>query len=129
MIPLRDQEYLREKFSQELFGQLKIDFFTERELGLTVPGKQPCVTCKPAREMLQELAGLSDWISLRVHYMEDKPEEAQTYGVSRVPAITAGSDQAVSDAEYNGPHEVDPGARGTWCVWRSELVARRTDRQ
>jgi glutaredoxin-like protein len=37
--------------------------------------------------MLQELAGLSEIISLRVHYLEDKPEEAQKFGVDRVPAI------------------------------------------
>jgi glutaredoxin-like protein len=101
MIPLRDQEYLREKFAQELFGQVKIDFFTERELGLSVPGKQPCVTCKPARAMLQELSGLSDWISLRVHYMEDPPEEAQTFGVGRVPAIVLrGPKRGDDDARF-----------------------------
>jgi glutaredoxin-like protein len=87
VIPLKDQESIREKFSQELLGQVKIDLFTERDTGLTVPGKQPCVTCKPTREMLQEIAGLSDWISLRVHYLEDRPEEAVTFGVERVPAI------------------------------------------
>ena len=87
MIPLKDQDFIREKFSQELLGQVKIDLFTEREVALTVPGKQPCVTCKPTREMLQEISGLSDWISLRVHYIEDRPEEAQTFGISRVPAI------------------------------------------
>ena len=87
MIPLKDQETIREKFAQELLGQVKIDFFTERETGLAVPGKQPCVYCKPAREMLQELAGLSDSISLRVHYLEDSPQEAHTFAVTRVPAI------------------------------------------
>ena len=67
MIPLKDQDFIREKFAQELLGQVKIDLFTEREVTLTVPGKEPCVTCKPTREMLQEISGLSDWISLRVH--------------------------------------------------------------
>jgi glutaredoxin-like protein len=87
MIPLKDQEFIREKFTQELLGQVKIDLFTERDTGLSVPGKQPCVTCKPTREMLQEIAGLSDWISLRIHHVEDRPEEAETFGVDKVPAI------------------------------------------
>jgi glutaredoxin-like protein len=87
MIPLADQELIRQKFAQELVGQVKIDFFTERELGLSVPGKQPCAYCKPAREMLQELAGLSDWISLRIHYLEDNPAEAASFGITRVPAV------------------------------------------
>jgi glutaredoxin-like protein len=87
MIPLKDQELIRQKFAQELFGPVKIDFFTERELGLSVPGKQPCALCKPTREMLQELAGLSELLSLRMHYLEDKPEEARKFSVERVPSI------------------------------------------
>lgn len=87
MIPLKDQELIREKFAQELSGPVKIDLFTERELGITVPGRRPCQFCKQTQEMLQELSGLHDMVSLRVHYMEDKPAEAQTFGVERVPCI------------------------------------------
>jgi len=85
MIPLKDQEMIQQKFAGELINQVKIDHFTERNLGLTVPGKAPCQYCKPTREMLQELAGLSDDISIRVHYFEDNPEEKAKYGVERVP--------------------------------------------
>ena len=87
MIPLKDQEMIREKFAQELIGPVKIDLFTEREVGITVPGRQPCQYCKPTREMLQEIAGLHPMISLRLHYMEDNPPEAATYGIERVPGI------------------------------------------
>jgi glutaredoxin-like protein len=76
-----------QKFAQELMGPVKIDLFTERELGITVPGKAPCQYCKPTQEMMQELSGLHPMISLRVHFMEDKPAEAETYGIERVPAI------------------------------------------
>jgi glutaredoxin-like protein len=37
--------------------------------------------------MLQELAALSDLISLRVHSFEDDREEAAKYGIERVPGI------------------------------------------
>jgi glutaredoxin-like protein len=87
MISLRDQEAIGQKFAAEMVGPVKIDYFTERELGITVPGKTPCQYCKPAREMLQELAGLSDLISLRVHYIEDNPPEKAQFGVERVPGI------------------------------------------
>jgi glutaredoxin-like protein len=87
MIPLKDQEYIRQKFAQELFGPVKVDFFTERELGLAVPGKAPCELCKPTREMLQELSALNELLSLRIHHLEDQPEEARKFGVERVPAI------------------------------------------
>ncbi len=87
MIPLKDQDMIRDKFAAEMMYQVKIDYFTERDLGLTVPGKQPCRYCKPTGEMLQEMAGLTDLISLRTHFVEDKPEEQATYGVERVPGI------------------------------------------
>lgn len=103
MIPLKDQDLIRQKFSQELLGQVKVDLFTERETGLTVPGKQPCVTCKPTREMLQELAGLSEAISLRIHYIEDRPEEVRTYGIDRVPAIVMRGSAMAPGAGAAGP--------------------------
>jgi len=87
MIPLKDQDYIRAKFASELVYQVKIDFFTQRDVALDVPGKTPCAFCKPVGELLQELAGLSDLVSLRVHYSEDNPPEKAKFGVERVPGI------------------------------------------
>jgi alkyl hydroperoxide reductase subunit AhpF len=86
VIPLRDQEILKQKFGQELAGPVKIDFFTVRETGLEVPGQRPCATCKPTGEMLRELAGLSDLISLEVHILDEAPEERQRFGIQWAPA-------------------------------------------
>ena len=95
MIPLKDQEAIRVKFAQELLGPVKIDYFTQKELDIVVPGRQPCAYCKPTREMLQELAALSDLISLRVHNLEDEREEAAKFGVERIPGIVLrGRDRA-----------------------------------
>jgi|FLYL01.1.fsa_nt_gi glutaredoxin-like protein len=87
MIPLKEQELIRQRFAAELSGPVKIDFFTERDLGITIPGKTPCHYCKPTQEMLQEIAALHDNISLRVHYLNEAPEQARKYGVERPPAI------------------------------------------
>ena len=87
MIPLKDQELIREKFGAELLGPVKVDYFTERESSLTVPGRTPCAYCKPAREMLQELAALSDLISLRVHILEEAVEDRTKFGIERIPGI------------------------------------------
>jgi glutaredoxin-like protein len=87
MIPLKDQEIIRQKFANELVEQVKVDLFTQRDLGLYVPGKEPCPTCRPTQEMLQELAALTDKISLRIHVLEQAAEEAKRFGVERVPAI------------------------------------------
>lgn len=87
MIPLREQELLREKFAAEMVGQVKIDFFTQKQLSIVVPGRQECEYCKPAGVMLRELASLTPSISLRSHMIEEAREEASRYGVSRIPAI------------------------------------------
>jgi alkyl hydroperoxide reductase subunit AhpF len=93
MIPLKDQEIIRQKFAQELAGPVKVDLFTEREVALDVPGRRPCVTCKPTREMLQELAGLNDLISLRVHILEEAREDREKFGIERAPAtVLRGAD-------------------------------------
>lgn len=87
MIPLKEQELIRQKFGAELLGPVKIDYFTEREISLTVPGRTPCAYCKPTREMLQELAALSDLISLRVHIFDEAAEARTRFGIERIPAI------------------------------------------
>ncbi len=87
MIPLKDQEAIQAKFATELAAPVKIDYFTQREVALDVPGVEPCAYCKPTQDMLQELSSLSDLISLRLHHVEDNPEEKAKFGVERVPGI------------------------------------------
>lgn len=87
MIPLSDQQAIQAKFAQELAAPVKIDFFTQREAKLEAPGVTPCAYCKQTQMLLQELASLSDFVSLRIHYFEDDPEEKTTYGIERVPGI------------------------------------------
>ena len=96
MIPLKDQEAIRTKFAQELLGPVKIDYFTQKESGIVVPGRQPCVNCKPTGVMLRELAALSHLISLRVHMLADEREEAAKFGVERIPGtVLRGRNDAV----------------------------------
>ena len=87
MIPLKDQEAIRQKFAQELTGPVKIDYFTERALSISVPGRRPCASCKPTQEMLQELARLHDLVRLRVHIFDEAAEARAKYDVQRIPAI------------------------------------------
>lgn len=87
MIPLKDQEAIQVKFAREMAGPVKIEFFTQKDLGIVVPGRESCVSCKPTGDMLRELAALSSLISLRVHNLEDAREEGAKYGVERIPGI------------------------------------------
>lgn len=87
MIPLREQEFLREKFSRELVSRVRIDFFTQKKTSLFVRHRQPCQYCKPTGQMLQELAALTDKISLHQHIFEEDEEAVAQYQVERIPAI------------------------------------------
>lgn len=87
MIPLREQEYIRERFATELTGKVRIDYFTQRPSPLFVPGREECVYCEDTRQMLEELAGLTDKIDLTVHELLEAREEAAKMGVDKVPGI------------------------------------------
>lgn len=86
MIPLREQEYLRQKFRDELVGEVRIEHFTQREMGLFVPGRQPCPSCKPARQMVEELSRLTNKIRLRVYEFSQETQAAARWGVDHIPA-------------------------------------------
>jgi len=87
LIPLREQEFLREKFSRELISRVRIDFFTQKKTSLFVRHRQPCQYCKPTRQMLEELAALTDKISLHQHIFEEDKEAVAQYRVEGIPAI------------------------------------------
>jgi glutaredoxin-like protein len=87
VIPLREQEYIRERFGQDLKGKVKIDYFTQKASLLYVPGREECPHCEDTRQMLEELAGLSDRLTLTVHEFGEAQEAATKLGVDKVPGI------------------------------------------
>lgn len=86
MIPLSEQENIRERFREELKGPVKIDFFTRRPSAVFVPGREECPLCPQTGEMLSEIAHLATRIDLRVHDFGAGPALEERYGVERVPA-------------------------------------------
>ena len=87
MIPLREQEYIKQKFAQELVGGVRIDYFTQRPSPLYVPGREECAHCEDVRVMLEELAALSRKVSLTVHEFSREREAAAKLAVHRIPGI------------------------------------------
>jgi alkyl hydroperoxide reductase subunit AhpF len=87
VIPLREQEYIKEAFARELVGPVRIDYFTQRASALYVPGREECAYCEDVRQMLEELAALSDKIKLTVHEFRDAREAASRLGVDKIPGI------------------------------------------
>ena len=87
MIPLRDQEVLRQRFKTDLTSRVRIDFFTQRPVSIYVPGRQDCQYCKEAQTLMEEVASLSERVALTVHDLDETEPLATTLGIDKVPAM------------------------------------------
>jgi len=77
LIKDEDKEYLKKKFDEEMEGEVRIVYFTQ---------DFECQFCKETREILEELAELSDKIKLEIHEFDKEKELAERYGVDKIPA-------------------------------------------
>jgi glutaredoxin-like protein len=85
MISPEDQQTLHKLF-EGLEGDVTITNFTERESLLIIPG-QECDYCKETRDLLEEVTALSEKLHLEVRdFVRDK-HEADSLGVTRIPAF------------------------------------------
>jgi glutaredoxin-like protein len=85
MIAPQDQKTLRKLFEQ-LEGEVTILNFTQHESPLVLP-IQECDYCKETRELLEEVAALSEKIHLESRdFVRDK-QEAERLGITRIPAF------------------------------------------
>jgi glutaredoxin-like protein len=73
----QDQEYLRQTFGG-LERPVKLIYFSQ---------ELECQYCEETREILLELAGLSEKIELKVYDMEQHRAEADKYGIDLIPAL------------------------------------------
>ncbi len=87
IIPERDQEYLRQLFSEKLEGDVRLRFYTQHDSILTVPGYE-CGTCGDTHQLLEELVALSDKLTLEVHDFVAEQEAARAEGIEEIPAIS-----------------------------------------
>ncbi len=87
----QDTTQLRDIFTENLSGNVRLRLFTRQASKLIVPGRegsQECATCSETQELLQEVVGLSDRLEVVVHDVKTEPEMAERYGVDgSVPAI------------------------------------------
>lgn len=87
MIPLREQEVIRARFERELEGRVRIDYFTRKPLKVVLPGREACAFCEDVRRLLQEIAGLSERVTLSVREFDDERQAAGRLGVDKIPGI------------------------------------------
>jgi glutaredoxin-like protein len=86
LIREKDALELRAHLEENLLGPATIDYFTRPASKLIVPGRE-CETCDDTRALLEEVAGLSDKIALKVHdFFGDDAAVAQM-GIHGIPAI------------------------------------------
>jgi glutaredoxin-like protein len=80
-----------------------------------------CRFCKEAREMAQELAGLTDKLSVEVYDLQKDSAKAAEYGVDKMPAICVTGDKNYGIRYYGVP----AGFEFSTLLALIELVGRR----
>lgn len=90
IIPPKDQQTLRERFRSELSRPVTMVLFT-RKTKLLIPG-QECESCEDTERLLQEVASLSDHLTLEVRDIVLARDEAHRFGAERVPFIAFQAD-------------------------------------
>ena len=90
------------KIFEQLAGDVRLIFFTQRESPIIIPGRDDCPTCKDTRLLLDEVAALSDKLHLEVHEVSPDGEIAREHGIDRVPALILAADGVKGKVRYFG---------------------------
>jgi glutaredoxin-like protein len=86
-IPEAEAGALRAHLDKELEGPVTLDLFIETKSAIVVPGQPECELCEETRALLEDVASLSDQITLRVHDVRTESDLARDTGVSRIPTL------------------------------------------
>jgi len=78
MIPEQHKKHLQEELAGRLVNSVRLVVFTQ---------EYECPFCMQARSLVEELAGLSDKISVKVYDFVADADKARAYGVDKVPAV------------------------------------------
>ena len=98
MISDSDQEFIRDHFAEKLTGAVTITLHTRPRARIYVPGRQDCQYCEETQQLLEEVAALSEQITLDVRQAGDdelvpRIEYAgQNKGTLRFLGIPAGNE-------------------------------------
>ncbi len=86
MISLSEQTRLRQRLQRDLSSRVRIDYFTQKPSPLYVAGREECALCAEGQALFEEIAALSERISLSVHDFDEERAEAAALGVDKLPA-------------------------------------------
>ena len=86
-IPETKAGALRAHLNKALEGPVTLDLFIEPKSAIVVPGRPECELCEETRKLLEDVASLSDQITLTVHDVRTESDLARDTGVRRVPTL------------------------------------------
>jgi glutaredoxin-like protein len=78
MLPEDKKELLKAEFKDKLIDPVKLVIFTQ---------EMECRFCSETRQLTQDMAALSDKISVDVHDFVADAQKAKEYGIDKIPAI------------------------------------------
>ncbi len=91
LISKKDADALREEFAAQLINPVKLVMFTQTA---------ECQFCAETRQIVEEVAALSDKIEAVIYdYVADKAM-ADTYGIDKIPAIALLGVKDEQDRDY-----------------------------
>ena len=100
LISQKDADALREEFAAQLVNPVKLVMFTQ-----TVE----CQFCHETRQIVEEIAVLSDKITAEIYNFVTDKAIADLYGIDKIPAIAIL--RVENAAEGRGPQDKDYGIR------------------
>ncbi len=78
LLSQQDAEYIRQDFEKTLVHPVRLHVFTQ---------DFECMYCRETRQICEEVAALSDKVEVVVHDFVDSQDEAEKFGVDKIPAI------------------------------------------
>jgi alkyl hydroperoxide reductase subunit AhpF len=87
MIAERDRQTIRGMLSEGMVDDVELVLYTRPRAAIFVPGRQDCMSCAETKELLTELADLSDKLTLSTVDVTAQPEVATSRGVTEVPTV------------------------------------------
>ncbi|MFN8637787.1 MAG: hypothetical protein U0893_28370 [Chloroflexota bacterium] len=83
----KDRPTIRDLLARELVGEVELLLFTRRSSPQFTSGQQDGQSSAETRELLDELVGLSDKLSLTVHDLDADPAAATQLNVALAPTV------------------------------------------
>ena len=90
----QDAEFLKKDFNEKLKNNVKLIFFKAEDA---------CLYCKEVKDILAEVVGLSDKLSLEEYDFDKDTDKVKFYGIKRTPAIVIEGDKDYGVRFYGMP--------------------------